>query len=530
MFASYWTPLAPAAVLLLGAFILSIVAPRLPARWRDRRAIREFGGPILVGLAIVALLGIRLTVGGDPAGTGLELLSGWNFSTVESVATLAVRADLLSLSFLILTFLALLAVTLAGSAKADSVESGAGWLAMGAGACLLFVSANGLTIAYAVLAFDLVTMFYWLGRGQADLGVPRLFLGVVTAGGLVLVTINTTAGVLLFGLALWLRLGLYPLLETVKLTRLKGYGYLVYMLLSVASGLYLLIRMPEQPPSSVVIWLAAITMLAGGLLTWLASERPRLLTRLVATTSLLVLLTGSLPESAATAYALGLTLSLVALWVTPRWGRPHLTERGWPWPYLPAAAATLTLIGLPLSLAWPARSGIYQSLLHTDNFTLIILVMLADALALSGLVSYWRFIWQGSEKGNLQAVAGTVIMVPFLIPGLAPFIFSTLTKTELPTDGLERSPSLYVVMLIVMVGAGASGYFRPQLRKRLHLPSMAEADIKRVVELLWAWLERLLSWLGKFVLRIEIVLQGQHYMGWALATALIGVVIILLGT
>jgi hypothetical protein len=123
-----------------------------------------------------------------------------------------------------------------------------------------------------------------------------------------------------------------------------------------------------------------------------------------------------------------------------------------------------------------------------------------------------------------------VIMVPFLIPGLAPYIFSTITKTELPTDGFEGSAGVYLVMLVVIAGAGAVGYFRPQLMARLHLSPPVEAEIKELVEVIWSWLERLFSGLGKFVLRIEVILQGQHYMGWALATALVGVVIILLSS
>ena len=126
-------------------------------------------------------------------------------------------------------------------------------------------------------------------------------------------------------------------------------------------------------------------------------------------------------------------------------------------------------------------------------------------------------------------MAGTVIMVPFLIPGLAPFVFSTITKTELPTDDFEQSAGVYVAMLIVMAAAGAVGFFRPQLMARLHLPPTVEAEIRRLVEVMGSWLERLLSWGGKSVLRVEVILQGQHYMGWALATALVGVVIILLG-
>ena len=127
-------------------------------------------------------------------------------------------------------------------------------------------------------------------------------------------------------------------------------------------------------------------------------------------------------------------------------------------------------------------------------------------------------------------MAGSVIMVPFLIPGLAPFIFSTITKTELPTDDFEQSASVYVVMLIVMAGAGALGFFRPQLMERLHLPPTVETEIRHLVEVMGSRLETLFSWGGKSVLRVEVILQGQHYMGWALAMALVGVVIILLGT
>jgi hypothetical protein len=352
----------------------------------------------------------------------------------------------------------------------------------------------------------------------------------LTAGGLVLATVAGAGGPLLFGLALWLRLGLYPLLETLKFTRPKGYGYLVYLSLSLGVGFYLLIRVPAQPPSQTVVWLAVVTMLVSGMLTWLTGERSHLLIRLVVTTSLLMLLIGSLAESAATAYSLGLILSLVALWITPCWGKPQLAERGWPWPYLPAMAATLTLFGAPLSLGWPARRAIYQSLLLSENVQLLILALVAEILALSGLVRYWRLVWRGSEKGGLQAVAGSVIMVPFLIPGLAPFVFSTITKTELPSDDFEQSAGLYLVLFLVMAGAGVMGYFRPQIMARLHLSPTVEWEIRDAVEMVWLWLERTLSRTSKFVLRVEVILQGQHYMGWALVTALVGVVIILLGT
>ncbi len=530
MFASYWTPLAPAAVLLLGAFILSVVVPRLPDRWRTRRLVREFGAPIVVGLAILAVWGIRLTVGADASGEGLDLLSGWNFSTVESVATLTVRADVLSLSFLILTLLVLLATTLAYSPQKETTDSVSGWLAMGAGACLLFVSANGLTIGYAVVAFDLLTMLYWLWRRQASLSVSRLFLGVFTASALVLATLNATAGTLLFGLALWLRLGFYPLVETINQTRRIDYGYLVYLALSLAVGVYLVTRVWVEPVAEVLLWLVVLTMLLSGLLVWLTDERPTWLVRLVTTEILLVLLTGSLAESVTTAYVLGLILSLVALWITPCWGKPQLAERAWAWPYLPAAAATLTTFGVPYALTWPARIEVYQSLFLSESLVLIILAVAAESLALSGLVRYWQMVWHGTDANGIQGVAGIVIMVPFLIPGLAPFVLSTLTKTELPGADVNQSVNVLLMVVTVVVAALALGYFRPQIMGRLRLSPESQTKVTRIFEAIWAWGTDAVKWVGTVMLRVEVLLQGQHYMGWALFTALVGVVIILLRT
>jgi hypothetical protein len=83
------------------------------------------------------------------------------------------------------------------------------WLALGAGACFLFVSANGLTLVYALVGFDVLTMFYWLQRGQRDMSIARIFLGLFTAVGLSLASLTAPAGAFWLDLALWLRLGLY---------------------------------------------------------------------------------------------------------------------------------------------------------------------------------------------------------------------------------------------------------------------------------------------------------------------------------
>ncbi len=535
MLADYFSPLAPAVVLLLGAFILAIVFPRLPASWQAKGGLQYFSAPILIGLAVLALLATRLTFGQDVSGEGLELLSGWNLSTAESAAALTVRVDVLSLAFLSLTLLILFSITLAAPALAPAPDGqaqgrgAAGWLAMGAGACLLFVSANGLTIGYAVLIFDLVTTFYWLWRGAAGLGVARLFLGLFTAGGLALATVGGAPGILLLSLALWLRLGLYPFIEATVHARWNDYGRLVYLALSLAVGFYLAIRVLAEPLPELVCWLVLATMLLNGLLTWLTDQRPSLLTRLALTIALPVLLVGTLAEGIAVAYAIGLILSLGALWVTPGLGKPKLTERAWPWPYLPAVGATLTLVGLPFSLGWPARIAIYQSLIFSENIALILVLVLAEGLALSGLLRYWRMLWSGAERDARRSVAGTVMMTPFLVPGLAPFILAIITRPELAVAGFEQPPGVFVAIGITIIGAAGLGYFRTQIIKRLKISPPLLVELVRLRWLLY-WLEASLNRAGKAILRLRVFLEGQHYIGWALFTALVGVLIILLGT
>lgn len=533
MLAGYFSPLAPAAGLLLGAFVLSVIMPRLPSPWQTRPELQPYHAPILVGLAILALLGTRLTLGDDAAGEGLEMLSGWNFSTAGSAAALTVRADTLSLVFLSLTLLILLAVTLAGSGSSGAggdtniVESRSGWLVLGASASLLFVAGNGLTIGYALFIFEILTSFYWLRQRQTDLGVARLFLGILTASGLALLTIDGVPGALLLGLALWLRLGLYPFIEAAVRTRQNNEGWLVYLALTLAVGFYLVIRAPVDPVPGLVRWLVMLTMLLNGLLAWLAEARPSFLTRLALTAALPILLVGTLADGIGTAYAVGLILSLAALWLTPRLGRPRLTERAWPWPYLPAAGATLTLLGMPLWLGWPVRSAIYQALFRSESWPLILAVSLAEALAFSSLYRYWLLLWTGTDRDGRRSVAATILMVPFLLPGLAAFILGLMTQSDIASADLEQPFSVFATGVVMVAGAIGFGYYRAELLR--YLP-ISPADLTELLHLRWflyGWTETL-QWASKATLRLRVFLEGQHYLGWALFTALVGALIIFL--
>jgi|GEM_PF-1245922 len=549
MLGAYFSPLAPVAILLLSAFILPIVMPRLPSRWDAYPKIREFGASGLVGVALLSLLGLRLTYGPDSSGKGLELISGWNFTADGSGAALTVRADGLSLAFLLAALFVLLAVTFLHSKhyitenEMVNWSQVSGWLVIGTSACLLFISANGLTLIYTVMIFDIIAAVHWLGQGHRNLGVARLFLGIFTAAGLVLDTlaasIGPVPGIFLLGAALWLRLGLFPYLEIIAHRDEYKDKHLVYLGLSLAVGIYLTLRVVGQPLPAIISWLAVVTMLLSGLMAWLVGasihsevdakdRRTQMLVWLILTQSLLILLARPLEIGSGMAFGMGLILSLVALWVTPALGRPRFSEGAWSWPYLPAVFASYTLIGLPLSLGWPARVAVYQSLFRIDNLVIVLIVILAEAFSLSGLVRYWfTLVGQGNEASNRRSVVGIVMMVPFLVPALAPFVLSTITRTELSSTSAEQFSSIWIVIVILVAGAIGLDYFRGQIIDRLALPVPATTEL---LSLHWffRWWEALLDRAGKAVLRVRVTLEGQHYIGWAILVALIGGLIILL--
>ena len=550
MLLSYFSPLAPAAILLLSALVLLIVGPRLPQQWQNHPGIRYFSVPGLAGLAGLSLLFVQLSTDPEALTDGLRVLSGWNFSTPQSVATLSVRADLLSLPFLIVVILVLLAVTLlhfdplSTSSDAITWTRVAGWFTLGAGACFLFVAANGLTLVYAIVAFDTVTALYWLNQRHHGLAIARLFLGVITTGGILLASLMASTapatGFSILGLALWMRLGLYPFLEVATHTRWTNNSRLIYQCLSLTAGIYLTIRAIGQPLPEIIRWLIVLTALLSGLLAWLTSlvdsddtaeetqrTRSALLTWLILTEVLLILLAQPLATGAVAAFAVGLILSFVALWVTPALGRPRFKEQAWSWPYLPAAAATLTLIGAPFSLGWVAKLSIYQSLLNTNQPVMIVFVILAEALALSGLVRYWFTLARGDEMNSWWSTIGLVAMVPFLTPGLGTYIFSALTQSDLSIASLDLSVAAITISIIEPVIGSFLGYFRYSIIDRLRIPTDTVIHIARLGWLL-QWGQIVFREIGKFGLRIRVILEGQHYVGWAIFTALVGALVILL--
>jgi hypothetical protein len=190
-------------------------------------------------------------------------------------------------------------------------------------------------------------------------------------------------------------------------------------------------------------------------------------------------------------------------------------------------AATISLVGVPLSLGWLVRVEFYRSLFGLDHPLLTVAALLAEALALSGLVRYWLILSKGSETNSRRSMVGIIMMVPFLIPGLAPFTLAAITGTDLSLGRVETSFQTVLVIVLLLTGGLLLGYFRNRLVSRLNIP--AELLIE-LIHLRWLvrWWQAFLGRIGKSTLRVRVILEGQHYIGWAVFIALIGALIILL--
>ena len=546
MFVSYLPPVAPAAILLLSALLLSVIIPRIPLPRQGQPWLQYSLAPGLVGVVLLSFLGVQLDLGQR----GGDSWANWPLSVGEPL--LNFRIDRLGFPFLILTLLLLLVVALMTSPFSLYQETDtknfrelaqvhwhktAGWLFVGTGVLLGLVSANFASLAYTILAFDLLLVVFWLKHGQYNLAIARLFLGVFSASaialGVILGSTETASPLVLsvgeafVGGALWLRLALFPFIEITGKIDWQDEEDLIYFGLSLLVGLYLMARTMTHVLPESLLWLTTIMMVVSGLLAWLADRISLQLSYLIIVEILLLLLVGPLPAGVIVAAGLSLMLSLVALWVTPHLGRPNLAEPAWLWLYLPAATATLTLIGLPFFLSWPVRIAVYEALVSLDNILVVLLALLAEMLAFTVIIGFWKNLWQDENGNRRRLIVDVVVMVPFLLPGLGLFIVERITQLTLPRADSEKIIFTLIMLFVVMVGALALHSYREKLLLKLNLST---SSLIEFAQLQWFWSQSA-DWLGragKLILRMNVVLEGQHYVGWAIFATIIGALIILL--
>ncbi len=576
------TPLAPSYVLLLGAALILIVGPALTPRRRHGLAI------VISALALLSLFFVGSGYPADlqlvrfpwPAGASQEGMIEW----LDQPA-LALRIPPFE-PYLWILMLSLLAITLAERRVIDRLSplDQSMLFAFTAVACGVVLAGNFRTLAFALLLFDATAALFALTTRHPRRAVGRLLLGVLSSAaviGLAQGTEYLTAHPLelgaLFALTVWLRLGLYPLVESEASDESPRPMRLGWTVVNLAVGLYLV----SAGAAPWLVWLAGATTLLHGALTWLESNQERALAHLgyalaggiltmaavvgdgPTSASLLILRSAWAVELSVVAASISTLAALVALELTPSpLGRTKLTRPKYLWALLPPLLATASLIGVPFTLGWERRGALYQATWEAGALGVLALVVVAEGAALSVLYRYWERLLgnppeeaenavpagsqapaegadrtgeqvpatssQGAtpspetnsglphEGGVWHLLGATVACIPFLIPVLGP-------RLVVGTPANFAGPSVLSAPLGLvgsLLWALFLGYGRRRLLDFLPFSRRGLASVLRL-----GWLSRSLGYaldtLGRIILRVRAVIEGEHYLAWAILLALV---------
>jgi hypothetical protein len=535
------TPLAPAYVLLLGAALILIVGPVLTPHRRHALA---------VAISALALLSLFFVGGGYTTETqSVRVSTEW----LDQPA-LALRVSSFE-SYLWILILSLLAISLAEQKAIGRLSSldQAMLFALTAVACGVVLAGNLLTLAFALLLFDALAAIFALSAGHPRRAVGRLLLGVLSCAAVMALAQGTdylTAHPhdlgAIFALTVWLRVGLYPLAESGASDDWPPPVRLGWAVVNLTVGLYLI----PAGAAPWLVWLAGTTTLLHGMLAWLEPSQERAFMHLgyglaggILTMAAVV---GAGPGVVAA--SMGTLAALVALELTP--SRPGRTEWNHPqylWSSLPPLLATVTLVGVPLTLGWAGRGALYQATWEADALGVLALVVVAEGAALSVLYRYWEGKLNrsdsssvgeevcatsapetdgdsGHEDGHWPLLGATLACIPFLIPGLGPRLV-----TGIPTTIVAGSSML--IALLGLVGSLLWALFLGHGHHRLlDLLPVSRRGLASASHL--GWLLRSLGCgldtLGRVILRVRTIIEGEHYLAWAILLALcLGLAILL---
>ena len=185
------------------------------------------------------------------------------------------------------------------------------------------------------------------------------------------------------------------------------------------------------------------------------------------------------------AASMGTLAALVALELTPsqpgrtQWARPQHV-----WASLPPLLATVTLIGVPLTLGWAGRGALYQATWEASALVVLALVVVAEGAALSVLYRFWEGLlgrtpnavpaeervstrsssetdgdsWH--EDGLWSLLGATLACIPFLIPVLGPRLVMGIPATIVTGSSM-------LLALLGLVGSLLWALFLGHGRRRL---------------------------------------------------------------
>jgi hypothetical protein len=567
------TPLAPAYVLLIGAALILIVGPVLAPRRRHW---------LTMAISALAALSLFFIGNGDPGDAQLVHIP-WSADVPAQanqsglvqwlgVSTLALRLPSFE-PFLWVLMLSLLAISLAeqGVVHRLSPLDQALLFALTAAACGVLLAGTYHTLAVALLVFDGTAAVFALIAGRSGQAVGRLLLGVLSSATVIgvaqgadyLVAQPDELGTL-FSLTIWLRLGFYPLVESQASLGLLPPMRLGWGVVNLAVGLYLV----SANAAPWLLWLVGATAVLHGALAWLEPSRERALAHTShALAGGILMMAGTAGDGpGVVAASLSTLAALVTLGLTsPRLGRPEPTRPQRLLAYLPPVLATASLVGGPFTLGWAGRGALYQAIWEAGLPGVLALVVIIEGSALSVLYRYWRRLLRPAptevqtlphsddfltedrgerslegpqfpqtaegygqdESGAWRLLGATLASIPFLVPVLGPRLLSSVTPSAPPGAVLSPFPlSASLGLVGSLLWAFFLGYGRRRLLALLPTSRHVLMSVLRV-----GWLLRGLGYaldmLGRILLRTRAVIEGEHYLGWAILLALGAALVIL---
>jgi len=443
-----------------------------------------------------------------------------------------------------------------GSQEAAAPPDWSRWLLLLAAACVVLVAADWLTLAAALLLFDLLYLALFASPAEPGWGFLNGGLGVLAmlAAACVLVyhdhSLILTAGEslpfwagLLLTLAALGRLAPYPLhfwLPDPQETPLPAWRWPLHFSSSLF-GLYLLTRITPllDRPAALVTWsLAAgvVGCLVAALLAWLGAQRQpaRVAPFLGLYQVSLALLAWAVLDEWLVGFWLALNLTLATTaWAMQPLRRDEKDDRplAW-WRAVPDGLAAASLAGLPLTVGLFVRVPLYRALLAERRVGWLALLLLAEGALAAALLRLWgvlepgAFARRGAAERPPWSLWGAMVWLacPLLLLGIFPSLATWLAGYP-PDEGwlafvalrqlAQAGIALWATLLLPpLIGYGL-------YRQRSTWPaSMAEAEVQWVLALRLDWLHRAvarsLSRVRQALWMVGTLLHGEGYLAWTI--------------
>ena len=501
------TPLAPLYVLLLGAVLLLALGPAVTAR------LRSWAFVVINATALAAILWVsrgNLLFLPNFSSPAIHSLLEWPDGTV--LAFYVTPSTFLVVGM----FLALLSAALAGHDfhTRVTVSGQVLLLVLAAAAYGVLMAGTCRTLAMAILIFDGVVALWWMARNEPRYAVARLWLGVITATGVMLASLENTrlqpdtmpANTLLT-LAIWLRLGLYPLFESDTLPHSIPSIRLAWVMQHLAVSLYGLM----WDISPWVAWPALATALLHGVLAWVEPRREQRLVHAAFASSgaLLAVVALGGRESLWSSAPVVLMLSWLVLTMIPtslgRLFGSVLQSMG----YLPPIVATLSLCAL-LVIGAPSHEGFFDTAWNGGGPAATALLVITLGGALSAVYQFWQEalgVVPDPASPSRWRAAGIGVATFALVP---PYFTVWFSPLSVPYHAGTWIGLLGAALWAISLGYGRRG-----------LCLLGEEGVQRfAMQLRMKWLlaagRQLLETVSGCLLRVRAVIEGEHYLAWAL--------------